>query len=235
MPLIDSTPIAMRRLPIYIVIGAKVFKDQSYISLVDEAIHCLLHSWKNDPWMLDVATMSVICGNLINLQQSDIYEIRNVDIKTDGDIPMNETLDLMKECLNSNIVRTTREHKGDWKPLIIFFITGSRYNSLIHKFISDYTAENRVYSNSLIISKEVVFSDNDKNNFEVKSQIINRNSINNIRFYSEMLSSEWNSFWSFVAESYSNVSGRNLSLGMTVYNYFMNNNRQSPELNYIHP
>ena len=89
MPLIDSTPIAMRRLPIYIVIGAKVFKDQSYISLVDEAIQCLLHSWKNDPWMLETIVMSIISGKLVNLQQTDIYAIEDIELKSDSVSTMN--------------------------------------------------------------------------------------------------------------------------------------------------
>lgn len=235
MPLIESIPVVMRRLPIYIVIEANVFKDQCYTSLVNEAIRCLLHSWKDNPWMLEVATMSVIGGKLIILQQSDIYDINDVEIQSDCDTAMVETLDLLKNRLNNEFVRTTVERKGDWKPLIIFFISDNVSNCFIQSFISNYSAKNRVYFNSMIISNENSLSDNDKNFFEVESQIVNHNSINNIRLYSGTRPSEWNSFWAFAAESYSNVSGRNISIGTTVYDYFMNNDRRSLKLSFIHP
>lgn len=185
--------------------------------------------------MLEVTTMSVIGGKLINLQQSDIYDIKGIEIHSDSDTAMVETLELLKERLNNEFARTTVERKGDWNPLIIFFISDTVSNCFIQSFISNYSAKNRVYFNSLIILKENSLSDNDKNFFEIESQIVNHNSINNIRFYSGTRPSEWNSFWAFTAESYSIVAEGNLSIGTTVYDYFMNNNRRSLKLSFIHP
>lgn len=229
----------MRRLPIYIVVDSNIFNTTQYVSIVEAAIKNLLDSWKDNPWILEVATVSVISGNTVNLCPSDIYDIDHIGIASDTETTMDATLELLTESLNNNIVKTTIEYKGDWKPLILFFITDNNniQRNLIHHWISDFSSKNRMYSNSIVVSFDN-YSGNcgtNVNNINVVLQVINHNPTNDISVSSSISPPEWNSFWTFVAESYSNVSGNNLSIGFHLYRYHINIGRQTLELSFTHP
>lgn len=115
----------MRRLPIYFLV------DISGASDINKLNMCLLKILlyiREDPYMLETAYISIITiGDTakIALSLTDICGIKAIPIfhKEKG-MDLGKALNLLMDDIDRNVVKTTKEHKGDWEPIIFLFANG---------------------------------------------------------------------------------------------------------------
>lgn len=127
----------MRRLPIFILIDNS---DDIELSLVNGCISKMIKDFSCDPFALETYFIHVESNDAVIFPLTDIATLSNIsnninDIvhsATDINIGTSNLLDHVAK----EIKKSTREEKGDWRPIIIFFtndsnkITTSNFGSI---------------------------------------------------------------------------------------------------------
>lgn len=115
----------MRRLPIYFLVD---ISEASDIKKLNMCLLKILLYIREDPYMLETAYISIITiGDTakIALSFTEIYGIKAIPIfdKEKG-MALGKALNLLMDDIDRNVVKTTEERKGDWKPIIFLFANG---------------------------------------------------------------------------------------------------------------
>jgi uncharacterized protein YegL len=117
----------MRRLPVYFLIDVSESMVGDPIQYVEEGIAMIVKELKSDPHALETVWISVIvfagqAKTLVPLQEIVSFYPPRFPIGS-GTSLCNGLGHLMFE-LRRNVVKTTSERKGDWKPLVFLFTDG---------------------------------------------------------------------------------------------------------------
>ena len=115
----------MRRLPIYFLVDISEASDINQLNIcLKKFLLCI----REDPYMLETAYISIITiGDTakITLSLTDICGIKAIPIfHEEKGMALGKALNLLMDDIDRNVVKTTIEHKGDWKPIIFLFANG---------------------------------------------------------------------------------------------------------------
>jgi uncharacterized protein YegL len=118
----------MRRLPVYLVLDNSSSMAGEAIEAVKNGVQVLASTLRQDPYALETAFISVITFNtdaqqLVEL--TDVVSFQPPNIHAQGVTALGRALHLTAEKINSEVVKTTPERRGDWKPLIFLMTDGS--------------------------------------------------------------------------------------------------------------
>ncbi len=117
----------MRRLPIYFLIDTSESMVGEQIQLVEEGLASIIKELKTDPYALETVWVSII---VFAGQAKTIVPLQELVTFYPPKFPIGSGTSLSKGLghlmyeLRSNIVKTTTEQKGDWKPIIFLFTDG---------------------------------------------------------------------------------------------------------------
>ncbi|MBF0257317.1 MAG: VWA domain-containing protein [Desulfamplus sp.] len=118
----------MRRLPVYLVLDTSGSMAGQPIEAVKKGVQLLASTLRQDPYALETACISVITFNT-EAQQitplTDIITFQPPDIKAQGITSLGAALKLLAEKIGQEVVKTTPEKRGDWKPLIFIMTDGA--------------------------------------------------------------------------------------------------------------
>ncbi|POY36970.1 VWA domain-containing protein [Solitalea longa] len=117
----------MRRLPIYFLIDISESMVGEQIQQVEEGIATIIKELKTDPYAIETAWISIIvfagqAKTLVPLQE--IVNFYPPKFPIGSGTSLSKGLGHLMYELRSNVVKTTAERKGDWKPLIFLFTDG---------------------------------------------------------------------------------------------------------------
>lgn len=117
----------MRRLPIYFLIDISESMVGDSIQLVEEGMGNIIKALKEDPYALETVHISVIVfagqpRTLVPLQ--DIINFYPPKFPIGGGTSLSNALGHLMFELRRNVVPTTAEQKGDWKPIVFLFTDG---------------------------------------------------------------------------------------------------------------
>jgi uncharacterized protein YegL len=117
----------MRRLPIYFLIDVSESMVGEPIQLVEEGLATIIRALKEDPYALETVYISVLvfagqAKTLVPLQEIISFYPPRFPIGS-GTSLGNGLGHLMFE-LRQNVITTTSEQKGDWKPIVFLFTDG---------------------------------------------------------------------------------------------------------------
>lgn len=117
----------MRRLPIYFVIDISESMVGEQMQLVEEGMASIVKELKTDPYALETAWVSIIvfagqAKTLVPLQE--IVTFYPPKFPIGSGTSLSKGLGHLMFELRSNIVKTTADRKGDWKPIIFLFTDG---------------------------------------------------------------------------------------------------------------
>lgn len=117
----------MRRLPIYFLIDISESMVGEPIQQVEEGLASIIQALKSDPYALETVWVSIIVfagkpKTLVPLQE--IVNFYPPRFPIGSGTSLSKGLGHLMYELRSNIVKTTYEQKGDWKPLVFLFTDG---------------------------------------------------------------------------------------------------------------
>ncbi|MDR2918644.1 MAG: VWA domain-containing protein [Tannerella sp.] len=119
----------MRRLPVYILIQTSGAMRGEPIEAIKVGLETLVASLRQDPFALESVHLSVITFNRIPEQILPLTELESLQIPT---IPqpeasgthLGEALEFMCKKVDSEVMLSTPERKGDWMPLLFIMCNG---------------------------------------------------------------------------------------------------------------
>ncbi|MDU9049032.1 MAG: VWA domain-containing protein [Candidatus Electrothrix sp. Rat3] len=117
----------MRRLPVYLVLDNSGSMHGEAIEAVKNGVQVLASTLRQDPYALETAFISVITFNTDAKQLvplTDLVSFQPPDIRAQGITSLGRALTLTAEKINDEVVKTTPDRRGDWKPLIFLMTDG---------------------------------------------------------------------------------------------------------------
>jgi uncharacterized protein YegL len=117
----------MRRLPIYFLIDVSESMVGDPISEVQDGIANIIQELKTDPRALETVHISIIifageAKTLVPLQ--DIISFYPPKFPVGSGTSLGKGLGHLMFELRKNLIKTTAEQKGDWKPIVFLFTDG---------------------------------------------------------------------------------------------------------------
>lgn len=117
----------MRRLPIYFLIDISESMVGEPIQQVEEGLSTIIQSLKTDPNAIETVWVSIIvfagqAKTLVPLQE--IISFYPPKFPIGSGTSLSKGLGHLMYELRKNIVKTTSEQKGDWKPIVFLFTDG---------------------------------------------------------------------------------------------------------------
>ena len=113
----------MRRLPVYIVIDISSSMRGEPIAAVNNGIDSLVQALCCDPYALETTCISIITYSTEAKQivpLTEVYKFQKPEITAKGQSAFGAALNLLCECIEKEVHKTTEERKGDWRPLVFF-------------------------------------------------------------------------------------------------------------------
>ena len=132
----------MRRLPVFILIDSSTSMKGEAIDAVNSGLVALFKDLRSDPFALETVFLSVISFNTevtIVRPFHDLLQNDSVFIEAKGQSNFGQGLDLLTEEIKKHVNTSTKDIKGDWKPLV-FFMTDGRPSGAWKKRLKEFLA-----------------------------------------------------------------------------------------------
>jgi uncharacterized protein YegL len=118
---------AMRRLPVYLLLDCSTSMSGEPIQAVQDGVQLLISTLRQDPYALETACLSVItfdtdARQLVPL--TDVISFQAPEIRAQGVTSLGKALQLAAEKISAEVVKTTPDRRGDWKPLVFLMTDG---------------------------------------------------------------------------------------------------------------
>jgi uncharacterized protein YegL len=102
------------------------------IEAVKNGVQVLISTLRQDPYALETAFLSVItfdssARQIVPLTELSMFQMP--DIHASGATALGEALALLAGRIDAEVVKTTAEVKGDWKPLVFIMTDGAPTDS----------------------------------------------------------------------------------------------------------
>lgn len=117
----------MRRLPIYFLIDVSESMVGDQIQLVEEGLATIIKELKTDPYALETVCIAIIvfAGQSMTLVPlTDIINFYPPKFPIGGGTSLGNGLGQLMFDMRKNLIKTTTDQKGDWKPIVFLFTDG---------------------------------------------------------------------------------------------------------------
>jgi uncharacterized protein YegL len=119
----------MRRLPVYILIQTSGAMRGEPIESIKTGLETMVASLRQDPFALESVHVSIITFNRLPEQILPLTELENVHVPLIAQpeatgTHLGEALDFLCQKIDSEVILSTMERKGDWMPLLFIMCDG---------------------------------------------------------------------------------------------------------------
>jgi uncharacterized protein YegL len=120
----------MRRLPVYILVDTSGSMKGEPIESVNAGINMLISALRQDPFALETVYLSFITFDKdinIILGLTPLEEAQDIILTTpeSGPTHLGKALQDLCKSYDKDIIKTTKEIRGDWKPLLFIMTDGA--------------------------------------------------------------------------------------------------------------
>ncbi len=118
----------MRRLPVYFLVDVSESMVGDQIKQVEDGMRQIIQELRTDPYALETAFVSIIAfaGKAKSLSPlTELYKFYPPTFPVGGGTSLGAALNFLMDDIDKNVVKTTAEVKGDWKPIIFLFTDGT--------------------------------------------------------------------------------------------------------------
>jgi uncharacterized protein YegL len=117
----------MRRLPVYLLIDTSESMVGTAIEAVQAGLGTLMTALRKNPYALEMGAISIIsfdrtAKKLVPLTEVYSFQLPNLDVAPGT--ALGAGIRLLDQSLSAELVKTTPEQKGDYKPLIFILTDG---------------------------------------------------------------------------------------------------------------
>ena len=128
----------MRRLPVYILIQTSGAMRGEPIEAIKVGLEAMVTSLRQDPFALESVHISIITFNRSPEQILPLTELENMQIPdiaqpAAAGTHLGEALDFMCRKMDSEVMLSTLERKGDWMPLLFVMCDGRASDAQLFK------------------------------------------------------------------------------------------------------
>jgi uncharacterized protein YegL len=120
--------VSLRRLPVYILADVSGSMRGTPVESVKAGIRQLHRDLLTDPQAVESAYLSVITFADVAIQVVPLTEVSGFippEMDANGQTNYGDALRVLLECFEMEVVRTTAEQKGDWRPLVFILSDGA--------------------------------------------------------------------------------------------------------------
>ncbi len=117
----------MRRLPIFFVLDCSESMVGEKLKQMEEGIAAIVKTLRTDPHALETVHISVIAfaGTAKTIAPMvEVVSFYPPKLPLGGGTSLGAALDVLMENIDKNVVKTTSDKKGDWKPIVYLFTDG---------------------------------------------------------------------------------------------------------------
>ena len=118
----------VRRLPVYLSLDCSGSMVGEPIEAVKQGVKALLSELRGDPQALETAYLSVITFDSSARQIIPLTELmlfKEPDIQAGGATALGGALNVLIDCIKTEVHKSTETQKGDWRPLVFILTDGS--------------------------------------------------------------------------------------------------------------
>ena len=145
----------MRRLPVYFLIDVSESMVGDQMPYVEEGIATIIKDLRSDPYALETAWISIIVfagktQRIVPLTELTSFYPPRMPIG--GGTSFGEALEFLMRDLDTNVVKSSAEVKGDWKPIIFLFTDGAPTDNpeaAVKKWVDQYKKKASIIAISL--------------------------------------------------------------------------------------
>lgn len=145
----------MRRLPVYFLIDVSESMVGDQMPYVEEGLASIIKDLRSDPYALETAWVSIIVfagktKRIVPLTELTSFYPPRMPIG--GGTSFGEALEFLMQDIDTNVVKSTADTKGDWKPIVFLFTDGAPTDNpeaAVTKWINQYKKKASIVAISL--------------------------------------------------------------------------------------
>jgi uncharacterized protein YegL len=119
-----------RRLPVYLLLDTSGSMKGEPIQSVNVGLHSMVNALRQDPYALEsvhlgLITFDIDAKEIFPLTPLDEVQIPEIQVPNSGPTFLGAALELLIQRSDQELIKSTPDQKGDWRPLLFIMTDGS--------------------------------------------------------------------------------------------------------------